>query len=468
MQHIIHWFREDLRLEDNPALSAASETGLPIIGLYILDEDRNTPFKIGQAQKTWLYFSLKSLERSLKKYSIPLLIEKGNPLEIWQKLLKKISLKNVTWNRSFESFTAKRDGKIRQLLEKHDVDVQDFNGTLLIDPAALTNQSGDFYKVFAPFLRCYSKTYEPLKISKPHQNRILPKVKSLLIDRLCLLDKAVISPEKLLKNWEPGEDGAQKQLRKFIKTSLQGYSHDRNYPGLDNTSKLSPHLHFGEISPHAIVRALSGSFEKNAFLRELVFRDFANYLLYHCPDLPTTPFKKEFEKWRWSNNRHLLDAWKKGKTGYPLVDAGMRQLLQTGFMHNRVRMVVASFLIKDLNIAWQQGAEWFFERLLDADLGNNSFNWQWSAGTGLDAQPFFRIFNPLLQSEKFDPKGIYIREWVPELQKLPLKYLHAPWKTPAEVLQEAHLKLGKDYPLPIVNHDQAKQFALKEFKRLKK
>jgi deoxyribodipyrimidine photo-lyase len=468
MQPVIHWFREDLRLEDNPALSAASDGGLPVIGLYIWDEDRSNRFKIGDAQKIWLHFSLQSLEKSLKKYSIPLLIEKGTPIEVWQNILKKISPKKVTWNRSFDRFVAQRDGKVRQLLEKHDVNVQDFNGTLLIDPSELTNQTGGFYKVFAPFLRCYPKAYEPLKVSKLHQNHQTPPLKSHSLHELHLLDKAVISPEKMLENWEPGEEGAHKQLRKFIKTSLQGYRHDRDYPGLNNTSKLSPHLHFGELSPHAIVRALSDSFDKNPFLRELVFRDFASYLLYHCPDLPTAPFKKEFEKWKWSKDKHLFDAWKDGKTGYPLVDAGMRQLLQTGFMHNRVRMVVASFLIKDLNIAWQEGAGWFSERLLDADLGNNSYNWQWSAGTGLDAQPFFRIFNPLLQSEKFDPKGIYIRQWVPELQKLPLKYLHAPWKAPAEVLQEAHLRLGKDYPLPIVDHDQAKQFALMEFKRLKK
>ncbi len=287
MQHVIHWFREDLRLEDNPALSAASDAGLPIISLYILDEDHSNSFKVGPAQKIWLHFFLKSLEKSLKKYSIPLVIEKGKLVEVWQKLLKKISPKQVTWNRSFNQFIAKRDGKIRQLLENHDVNVQDFNGTFLIDPSAFTNQSGGFYRVFAPFLKCYPKAYEPLKVSKLHQNRSMSKVKSYLIDELHLLDQAVLSPEKLLESWEPGEEGAEKQLRKFIKTSLQGYSHDRNYPGLNNTSKLSPHL-------------------------------------------------------------------------------------------------------------------------------------------------------------------------------------HAPWKAPEQVLQEANLKLGKDYPLPIVDHDQAKQFALKEFKRIKK
>jgi len=467
MQPVIHWFREDLRLEDNPALSAASDEGVPILGLYIFEE--GSPFKVGQAQKIWLHYSLQSLEKSLKKLSIPLILEQGSPLEVWQKILKKFSPKKVTWNRSFEASSAQRDQKIRHLLEKNAIAVQDFNGTLLIDPETLTNQTGGFYKVFAPFFSCHQKAYEPLQLSKIHANSSMPKVHSHALEDLHLLKKPLISPEQMLESWEPGEEGAHKRLRAFIRSSLQGYHHDRNFPGLDNTSKLSPHLHFGEISPHAVVRALSGSsLGTNAFLRELVFRDFTTYLLYHCPDLPTTPFKKEFEKWRWSEDRHLLDAWKKGKTGYPLIDAGMRQLFQTGFMHNRVRMIVASFLIKDLNIAWQDGVVWFSERLLDADLGNNSYNWQWSAGTGLDAQPFFRIFNPLLQSEKFDPQGIYIQKWVPELQNLPVKYLHAPWKAPAEVLEKAHIKLGKDYPFPIVDHDQAKQFALKEFKRITK
>lgn len=465
MQPIIHWFREDLRLKDNPALSAATQVGAPVIALYILDEDSHSAFKIGAAQKTWLHLSLESLKQSLKEYSIPLLIAKGHPLEIWERLIKKFHLQKVTWNCTFIQEAHHRDQKIKQLLKAQSIDVENYNGTLLIDPTELMNQTGGFYKVFAPFLRCHQKAYQPQKVLKLRKNTHMPKVSSLSIEDLHLLDKTVISPQQIQKLWEPGETGAEKRLRAFVRSSLHGYHHQRDFPGLDQTSRLSPHLHFGEISPHTVFQACHGN---KPFIRELVFRDFAAYLLYHCPDLPSAPFIQAFEKWKWSHDKHRLEAWKQGKTGYPLVDAGMRELLQTGFMHNRVRMVVASFLIKDLNIAWQKGAAWFLERLLDADLGNNSYNWQWSAGTGLDAQPFFRIFNPILQSKKFDPQGHYIRKWVSELQNLPLKYLHTPWKAPDKVLEAADLKLGRDYPLPIVDHEEARQFALKEYKRIKK
>jgi deoxyribodipyrimidine photo-lyase len=465
MQPIIHWFREDLRLEDNPALSAASQLGFPVIALYILDEDRHHPFKVSKAQNTWLHLSLKSLEKSLKKYSIPLLLEKGHPLEIWERLIKKFHPYKVTWNRTFIRDAHQRDQKIEHLLKAQSIGVETFNGTYFTDPAEIKNQTGGFYKVFAPFLKCHQKAYRPQKIPKLYKNSRSPKVDSLAIEDLNLLDKALISPQQVQEYWQPGEQGAKKRLHAFVKNSLHVYHHHRDFPGLDKTSKLSPHLHFGEISPRAVFEACHGS---KAFLRELVFRDFAIYLLYHCPSLPSVPFIKEFEKWKWSDNKNRWEAWKQGETGYPLVDAGMRQLLQTGFMHNRVRMVVASFLIKDLNIAWQKGAAWFFDHLLDADIGNNSYNWQWSAGTGLDAQPFFRIFNPTLQSKKFDPQGYYIRKWVPELKNLPPKYLHTPWKAPDKVLEAADLKLGRDYPFPIVDHEEARQFALKEYKRIKK
>ena len=458
MTHL-HWFREDLRLEDNPAF----QHQLPDAALYIYDESL-----IGDAQKIWLHFSLQALEKSLKKHLIPLIIAQGEPHEVWSKLLKKYQLQKVTWNQSYNPAVFSHDEKVKHLIEEKSIQVETFSGSLLLSPEILLTQSGGFYKVFTPFWEAHQKIYEipqkPSRLKSPQHPANIP---SSSLENLGLLKNPVISIEQFQKEWCPGEEGALSQLQSFIRHSLKTYAHDRDIPALGKTSRLSPHLHFGEISPQTIAREIH-KLPSQPYLRELVFRDFANYLLFHCPDLPHTPFKKEFSKWKWSDDIAHFNAWKKGKTGYPLIDAGMRELYETGFMHNRVRMVVASFLIKDLNISWQKGAAWFLERLLDADVANNSFNWQWSAGTGLDAQPYFRIFNPELQSEKFDSEGIYIRKWVPELTKLPDKYIHAPWKAPEEILRKAGIRLGKDYPSPIVDHNQAKKWALEQFQKIKK
>lgn len=437
---VVHWFRNDLRIEDNSALSKAASLGLPVVGLYILEEEDH------KAQNVWLYASLKSLEHSLKELKIPLLLAKKSPLEVWKNLTKHHAIVHVTWNQSFEPDGIKRDAQIEKLLQKEGISASSFNGTLLLDPTALQTGSGDFYKVFTPFWNAHQKIYEPPKpVAKPKANSSFPSLYLLKLNDLKLLDDPLIT---LGSEWEPGEAGAYKRVKHFVKHALSRYEKGRDFPAQAAHSGLSPHLHFGEISPHAVVRAC----HSKPFIRELVFRDFAAQLLYHIPHLPSEPMKPQFSRWKWGNNRAFFEAWKKGKTGYPIVDAGMRELYETGFMHNRVRMIVASFLVKDLNIAWQKGAEWFLERLIDADLANNSFNWQWCAGTGPDAQPFFRIFNPLLQSKKFDPEGVYIKQWVPELKNVSSKMIHAP--------------SGADYIEPIVDHDIAKKAALKEFHRV--
>lgn len=461
---VIHWFRHDFRLEDNPALYEAAQEGLPLVAVYILDEDR----LIG-AQKIWLHLSLTELEKSLRAHSIHLWIEKGSPAKAFEKILKKVSPKKVTWNDAFEGADITRDKKIRNWLEKKGVEVETFNGSLLVEPEALSNQSGGYYKVFAPFFHLHQKIYNPPPLLKlPKRQQKTPAISGLTISQLHLLDHSVLSVD-FVKTYEPGEAGAQKKLKRFITKALDQYAHNRDYPSLEGTSHLSAHLHWGEISPHAIVRSIEHMRKagKNSFLRELVFRDFAYYVLSHFPKLPSAPFKNEFNRWKWSWNTTFFDAWKNGKTGYPLVDAGMRELFQTGFMHNRVRMVVASFLVKHLNISWVEGAKWFLQRLLDADLAINSYNWQWCAGTGLDAQPYFRIFNPILQSKKFDADGDYIRKWVPELKEMPAKFIHFPETAPAEVLKKAGVILGRTYPRPIVDHQKARKQALLAFKKLK-
>lgn len=428
----IHWFRNDLRTEDNPALGLLASQEKLLVGLYVFEDDENT------AQKVWLHASLQDLEFSLKKFKIPLIFAYGSALDCWKHLLKHNKIERVSWSTCFEPEGIKRDKQVAKLLSDHKIPVSNHNSTHLIKPTDLSNGSGDFYKVFTPYYEKHQKVYEiPKPAKKITGNTKWPRLESTKIKRL----NDPLIP--LSKEWEPGENGAHKRLKKFIRSSLKFYEKGRDYPAAAAHSGLSPHLHFGEISPHALVR----SCPNKAFIRELVFRDFAMQLLYHIPTLPSLPMKPQFSKWRWSKNSAFFEAWKKGKTGYPIVDAGMRELFETGFMHNRVRMIVASFLVKDLNIAWQKGADWFLERLLDADLANNSFNWQWCAGTGPDAQPFFRIFNPVLQSRKFDPEGAYIKKWVPELRNLSSKALHTPIN-------------------PIVDHDITKRAALKEFKRV--
>ncbi len=436
----LHWFKNDLRIHDNPALSHATKQDLPTVGLYILQSDPHS------AQAVWERTSLEALEKSLKELKIPLIIAEGD--DVWEKILKHHRIGYVTWNKSFEPRGIKRDRQIEKLLSSHEIPFATFNGTLLLEPTAFTTGSGDFYKVFTPYYNMHQKVYEPpAPVPKVHPNSSFPRIEhykhSELKTHLIALEKC----------WEPGEKGAHKRLKHFASHRLTHYAKGRDYPAQEAHSGLSPHLHFGELSPHTVVRTCPSS----AFVRELVFRDFAAQLLYHIPHLDTEPMKPQFSKWKWDNNPTFFKAWKNGMTGYPIVDAGMRELLHTGFMHNRVRMIVASFLVKDLNIAWQKGADWFLERLLDADLAQNSFNWQWSAGTGPDAQPFFRIFNPILQSQKFDPDGLYIKKWVPELKTLSGKSLHMPWET-----------VGHTYPAPIVNHDVAKKWAVQEYRRITK
>ncbi len=468
----IVWFRQDLRIHDNPALYEAAKSKMPIIFLYILDEETK-PWQLGAASKWWLHYSLKALNESLKKkYNASLILKKGSPLKILQDLIQETNAQSIYWNRCYEPQFIKRDKDIKTKLSKK-IEVHSFNGALLKEPWEMLNQSKSPFKVFTPFWKTLQKQLiRPILSAPPHVTSA--NATSLTLKDLNLLP-TIKWDKGLGDNWEPGETAALLKLKTFLNSGVKNYKVMRDHPSKPATSKLSPHIHFGELSPVQIWHAAfekkdkMASFETDIthFLSELTWREFSTHLLYHFPDLPESPFKKQFEQFPWKNNKAHLQKWQQGITGYPIVDAGMRELWHTGWMHNRVRMIVASFLIKHLLQPWQVGELWFWDTLVDADLANNAASWQWVAGSGADAAPYFRIFNPVLQGEKFDQDGEYVRRWVPELKQLPSQYIHAPWEAPNEILQEANIILGKTYPHPIIDHKLGRKRALDAYQHIK-
>lgn len=469
MTNAIVWFRQDLRLKDNPALFEACARYQSVMPIYIFDGKNSV---LGSAQAWWLHHSLKALEKSLyTELGLKLILRRGNPLDILLELINSFSINAVYWNRCYEPLIIERDKKIKIGLQEAGIDVQSFNGSLFNEPWAIRNKNGDFFKVFTP----YWKAATSVLFSQPTQEiRVRPNTIEAISDNienwklLPTLDWA----SQFSNIWTPGEKGAQQRLTHFINQHLDGYEINRDFPEKDATSRLSPHLHFGELSPQSILRSIESA--KNHvpgdltriqhFLSELGWREFSYYLLYHSPSLPYKNFKQDFDAFPWHNDSVLFACWQKGVTGYPLIDAGMRELWTTGYMHNRIRMIVASFLTKDLFIDWRLGADWFLDTLVDADLANNSASWQWVAGCGADAAPYFRIFNPVLQSKKFDPDGTYIRRWVPELSALKGEVIHAPW----EASNAATIYAKINYPPPVVNHSEARIQALDYYSQLKK
>lgn len=465
------WFRQDLRIQDNPALLAACTKHKTIIPIYILDKNS----LLGEAQAWWLHYSLESLTKSLQNHlGIRLILRKGDPLEIITSLVKTISIDAIYWNRCYEPENIQRDKNIKTRLKEINVQAHSFNGSLLNEPWEIKNKSGDFFKVFTPYWKTCRQIINHKSPSETpdfiKKQELTSDISSENLKEMNLLPKLNWAAQ-FSEFWTPGEDGAQQRLQQFIAQNLNGYKANRNIPQKEATSRLSPHLHFGEISPWRIVKSIEyARLDPNCdlasaehFLSELGWREFSYYLLYHVPGLPSENFKPEFNSFPWHNNDSLLKIWQKGLTGYPIVDAGMRELWQTGYMHNRVRMIVASFLTKGLFIDWRLGAAWFFNTLVDADLANNSASWQWVAGCGADAAPYFRIFNPVLQSQKFDPKGEYIRRWVAELANLNNEDIHAPWQSQyAENIYKT-----TNYPKPIIDHSVARAQALEYYKGLK-
>jgi deoxyribodipyrimidine photo-lyase len=469
----IMWFRQDLRLEDNPALIAASQHK-NVLPVYILDEENIPNFKMGQASRWWLHRSLENLG---KKLGGSLSLYHGATEDILQAIAAKFSVTAIYWNRCYEPWRITRDTRLKKQLEKNDIQVKTFNGSLLWEPWDIVKADGTAYKVFTPFYRkgCLSAPQPRSLLPAPRKLELLGDLNgSQSLKSLKLLPK-MFWYEAMDSLWTPGEDGANRALKIFLSAGLSGYKEGRNFPARSNVSRLSPHIHFGEVSPNQVwyqsleTESTLGSIKDlEHFHSELGWREFSYNLLFHFPDLVNTNFQTKFDDFPWKHDSDLLVRWQKGTTGYPIVDAGMRELWQTGYMHNRVRMVVGSFLVKNLLIDWREGERWFWDCLVDADLANNAASWQWVAGSGADAAPYFRIFNPVTQGMKFDKDGEYTRKFVPELEKLPNKFLFTPWEAPQNVLEEAGIQLGKDYPYPVIDLKQSRARALEAFASIKK
>ncbi len=469
------WFRCDLRLDDHPAFYAAAADSMPILPVFIYDETR-----YGAASRWWLHHSLKSLERDLRIHGWELLIRRGDAAKILPDLCRSHRACSLFFNRSYEPEGRLLEGRLESELRKNKVSSFSFNGTLLFNPNQIRTGQGGPFKVFTPFWNRLQSLDEPECLGapkKPSVKRRLQHLESKTIDSLNLIPEFDWGGE-FSDFWTPGEQGARKFFDRFLKENLSDYLDSRDLPSMLGTSRLSPHLHFGEISVRRIWNEIRKTVSKSrnsgmrrageGYLRQLAWREFATNLILHFPATETSPLRQEFSAFKWNQDPKRLRAWKKGKTGYPMVDAGMRELWHTGWMHNRVRMIVGSFLVKDLLIDWREGARWFMDTLVDADLANNTFGWQWVAGCGADAAPFFRIFNPILQGEKFDPEGDYVRRWVPELSKFPAKWIHKPWLAPPSALSGSDSQVGKHYPDPIVNHDFARKRALVSYDRVRK
>jgi deoxyribodipyrimidine photo-lyase len=468
MKKAIHWFRQDLRLADNPSLQKAVNFGA-VIPIYILDEEHSGKFFLGAASRWWLHNSLNHLNESLGK---KLLLFKGDPLKIIPKLVEEEGVEGVFWNRCYEPWRLSRDTILKGNLLSLGVKVESSNGSLLWEPWEVLKSDKTPYRVFTPFYRKGCLKAEPPRapLIKPEKIQFADvKSYSLSLADLKLLPK-IQWYKAMAEVWEIGEEGAQTRLNTFINEGLNNYRDGRNFPAQKCVSRLSPYLHFGEISPNQVWYSLEDFPNDNNsehFKSELGWREFSYSLLYFNHNLPTENLNKKFDSFPWNKDLSLLKAWQHGRTGYPIVDAGMRQMWQTGYMHNRLRMVVASFLIKNLLIPWQEGERWFWDCLLDADLANNSASWQWVAGSGADAAPYFRIFNPVMQGEKFDEIGEFTREFVPELKDLPNKYLFKPWQASESILRSAGIVLGETYPYPIVDQAISRDEALAAFKQLK-
>ncbi len=469
---VIVWFRQDLRLADNHAFREAAETGAPVLPVYVLDDEAAGEWAMGAASRWWLHESLAALNGDLEGR---LYCVKGRAEQLIPQLASQIDASGVFWNRCYEPWRIRQDSVIEAYLSDKGIDVEVFGGSLLFEPNEVKKSDGSPYKVFTPYYRkgCLAAGRPPdAPVARPDRIDLYRAPRGGSPEDLALLPR-LRWYEEMAETWRPGEQGAADRLQRFLRDGIRGYKEGRNRPDQEFVSRLSPHLHFGEISPGQVwfeMRALEHEAgtrgDIDHFLSELGWREFSYYLLYHWPELPRENLQKKFDRFPWRDDPDALQRWQRGQTGYPIVDAGMRQLWRTGYMHNRVRMIVGSFLVKNLLMHWHHGEKWFWDTLVDADLANNSASWQWIAGCGADAAPYFRIFNPVTQGQKFDPEGAYVREYVPELASLPVNFIHQPWQAPPPVLEAANLRLGVDYPHPIVDLKDSRERALSAFKSL--
>ena len=472
---VIYWIRNDLRISDNPALTAAVASGQPVLPVYIWSPREEGHWAPGAASRAWLGRSLARLSEAYTAVGSRLILRRGDTVAVLCQLSETTGATAVHAGRRFEPLALLQEARVREALRTMGVTFMLHEGAVLNAPDAIETQAGEPYKVFTPYYKaCLNR--EPVAMPLPAPVRLPAPGTWPASDALASLKLAPDHPwvDKVLRDWAIGEAAARGLLESFAESRVPDYPAHRDHPALPGTSRLSPYLHVGEISPRQVWHAISayrggrvacGSHE--AYLRQLYWREFAHHLLYHFPQTPEEPLNRKFAPFPWRKDAAAMRRWQRGQTGYPIVDAGMRELWATGWMHNRVRMIVASFLAKDLRIHWREGANWFWDTLIDADLANNTLGWQWVAGCGADAAPYFRVFNPVTQGKKFDPDGAYVRRWIPELAAVPDKYVHCPWTMAPIELVACGVRLGKDYPHPMVDHDEARKEALAIYDELR-
>ncbi|MGJ8638887.1 MAG: cryptochrome/photolyase family protein [Opitutaceae bacterium] len=462
----ILWFRKDLRLNDNAALAAAIEAGAPIVPVFIWSPQEAGSWAPGRASQWWLHHSLKSLTASLGLHGGSLVLREGDSLTVLRELIAETGAERVFWNRRYDSPLREVDVVIKRELHEVGIEVASFNSSLLNEPHTASTGQGKPYKVYTPYWKKVKDraVAAPSLFESSKCSFFKESPKSLALEELELLPK-IKWDGGFYERWDVSEAAAMKRLNDFLDKPVNSYATDRDRPDYDGTSSLSPYLHWGQIGPRQIVHKLKASCDLTqegplTYLKEVYWREFAYNVLYHYPDTSDHPLRMEYADFPWQSDSGVLKAWQTGHTGYPIVDAGMRQLWQTGWMHNRVRMIVSSLLVKHLLHNWHDGAKWFWDTLVDADLASNTLGWQWSGGCGADAAPYFRVFNPIIQGTKFDPDGEYVKRYVPELKKLPAKYIHTPWEAPSGILEYAGVEIGKDYPAPIIDHKAGRDRAL--------
>jgi deoxyribodipyrimidine photo-lyase len=472
MQTAIVCFRQDLRLSDNPALRAAIESADEVIPVYIFDPEETT----GGASRWWLHHSLASLAAELKKRGAELVLLKGGSNTALLELCKTTKASSVHWNRTYDPRSVARDTDLKARLTEQGLQAESYRGNLLFEPWEICNQSKLPFRVFTPFWRACSSKLDQVPVPLPEPRSIRGRrVQGVSLASLEILPR--IPWYHGFSIWEPGQGGAQRALKKFMADAANRYLIGRDKPQIVGTSRLSPHFHFGEISSRQVLAYMRAAqavdrhagFVENskAFLRQIGWRDFAHHVMFAFPGIASQPLDPKFAAFKWRTDTQSLGAWQQGCTGIPIVDAGMRELWVTGWMHNRVRMIVGSFLTKNLLIHWHEGLRWFDDTLVDADIANNVFGWQWIAGCGADAAPYFRIFNPIAQSERFDPQGHYLKRWLPELAEVPLPWLHKPFECPPLLLSAAGVTLGREYPWPIVDMKSTRARALEQWTALR-
>lgn len=474
---VLVWFRQDLRIADQPALHAAAATGRPALCVYVLDDETPGRWPMGGASRWWLHGSLGALARDLQGLGGRLVLRRGRSADVIAEMARASGATAVYWNRHVEPFWRTAEADLERRLAAFGIATHTFSGQTLFAPGTIRGARGQTLRVFTPFWRaCLAAMPPPQPLPAP--TALCPVADAPAGDALAdwrLLPGTPDWAGGLREQWQPGAAAAAERLSAFLDGGVAGYHGSRDRPEPSGTSRLSPHLHFGEISARqiwlgAMLQAgaqprLAG--DVDAFVREVGWREFCANVLTEGPHLPDRPLQAKFDRFPWADDDAAFRAWSRGRTGYPIVDAGMRQLWATGWMHNRVRMIVGSFLVKDLLIPWQRGEAWFWDTLVDADLANNAGGWQWIAGCGVDAAPYFRIFNPVAQGERFDADGAYVRKWLPVLRRLPDRWVHRPWEAPPLELAGAGVRIGVDYPAPIVDHRQARDRALAAFAAIK-